>query len=105
MVTSEEHHFSLHFFVGKRQVLLLFSVMGRKRQVSEPSEQNVKPDRPLGSSKGPRIRSIILLSCFPSIYWIFLPDPIRSMPQALSHLILTNFEAETIRSPFYKRGD
>lgn len=51
MVTSEEHHFSLHFFVGKRQVLLLFSVMGRKRQVSEASEQNVKPDRPLGSSK------------------------------------------------------
>ena len=51
MAEFEKHHSSLHFFVGKCQVLRLFSVMGRKRQVSEASEQNVKPDRPLGSSK------------------------------------------------------
>lgn len=49
-VKTEEHHSSLPFFLGKCQIVLLFSVMRGKRQAPEACKQNVKLHGPLGNS-------------------------------------------------------
>lgn len=50
---------------------------------------------------GSWIGSIILFCCFQYLLGIFART-IRGIPQAPSHLIPTNFEAESIISPFYR---